>query len=453
MISQTKARDALLSEYKVPRRNIPKMVWATIILLFLGMLLLSQLTPMVSDDFAYCFSWADWTRVHSVTQIFPSMAVHRNVTNGRVFVHGLVQLLLLFPRMLFSIINTLNAVLLFSLVRRATRLECWQKCLPVLVFCMFYFWCFIPAFGENCLWLDGSVNYFWGGVYSLLFLLPYIELYCGNSGIRHPIRTILYFPLSFLIGTWSENASLVFLFLAACLLLLSWKKTGHFSLMPAFWILAGAMGYLYLMTAPATAGRAGASDLSVLGYNFRAIFHAMETWLLWPLIILALLFGCSISLRVQKERLVLASLFAAASLLSLFSYLFAAYFVTRHLFFAVFFLMLATAILLAGLAEQSRMIIPISLLAVLSVLFLLRFPTGVLDIAISYHKQQLRENQISEAFAAGQDSIVLENYYPYTGYAVAFELDPCNPEVGPNVNIADYYGLSSVLGQDPIPES
>ena len=50
------------------------------------------------DDFAYCFSWADWTRIRSVSQIIPSMAVHRSVTNGRVIVHGLVQLLLLLPR-------------------------------------------------------------------------------------------------------------------------------------------------------------------------------------------------------------------------------------------------------------------------------------------------------------------------------------------------------------------
>ena len=110
--------------------------------------------------------------------------------------------------------------------------------------------------------------------------------------------------------------------------------------------------------------------------------------------------------------------------------------------------MLAAVLLLAGLCRGDRPVFSCVALACLSVLFLLQFPVGVLDVAVSYHKQQLREQQINTALAAGQRSVVLENYYPYTAYAVPFELSLSDPSVGPNINIADYYGLDEVLGAE-----
>ena len=254
--------------------------------------------------------------------------------------------------------------------------------------------------------------------------------------------------LAFVFGTWSENASLVFLFLAVCLYLLQWIKTRQFRLFPLFWIVAAMAGYVFLMTAPATAGRAGAPSITVIGYNFRVLFQAARDYLLWPLLIWAVLFALAVSCRVEKRLLIASALLFVGALLAHLSYTFAAYFVPRHLCTTVFLLMLAAVLLLAGLCRVDRPVFSCVALACLSVLFLLQFPVGVLDVAVSYHKQQLREQQIDTALAAGQRSVVLENYYPYTAYAVPFELSLSDPSVGPNINIADYYGLDSVLGLD-----
>ena len=64
--------------------------WLIYTAVFLLVLLLTWLTPMVADDYSYCFSWADDTRIRSLAQIVPSMTVHRELTNGRVLTHGLV---------------------------------------------------------------------------------------------------------------------------------------------------------------------------------------------------------------------------------------------------------------------------------------------------------------------------------------------------------------------------
>ena len=88
-------------------------------------------------------------------------------------------------------------------------------------------------------------------------------------------------------------------------------------------------------------------------------------------------------------------------------------------------------------------------LGALTVLFLLQFPVGVLDVAISGHKQELREREIHQALASGESAVVLENYYAYTPYGVNFVMSLDDPEAGPNINIADYYGIDQVLGAEP----
>ena len=412
------------------------------------MLVLTALTPMVSDDYAYCFSWEDWTRIKHIGQIIPSMAAHRNVTNGRVIVHGLVQLLLLLPRPLFCILNALNAVLLFVLIRRLLQIPKWKPELSLLLFGAFSFCCFLPAFGENVLWLDGSLNYFWGLSCSLLFLSPFLSDFIGLPRNENVVYSLLRVLLAFVFGTWSENTSLVFLFLACCFYLLEWIRSRRFRPVPLIWLVTALAGYIFLMTAPATSGRAGAQSVSVIGYNIRVIFSAAKEYLLILLLIYAVLFALSVSFQVEKRLLVASVLLFIGALLAHFSYVFAAYFVPRHLCTAVFLLVLSSVLLLAGLCRAGYSVFSGTALTCISILFLLLFPVGVLDVAVSFHKQHLREEIINTALASDQRSVILENYYPYTSFAVPFELNPIDPSVGPNINIAEYYGLDEVLGME-----
>lgn len=419
------------------------------VIVFLAVLVLSLLTPMVSDDFAYCFSWRDWTRIRQIGQIIPSMAEHRSVTNGRVVVHGLVQLLLMLPRSVYGILNALVAVLLCALIRRFLVLSSWKQEVCILLFGICSFCCFLPALGENVLWLDGSLNYFWGLACSLLFLYPFLADYLDLPRCENRLSAVLRLLLAFIFGTWSENASLVFLFLACCLWLLQWMRTKRLPLIPIFWILAAAAGYVFLMTAPATAGRAGTQAVSVIGYNSRAIFRTARNELLWPLLINAALFALAVSFGVHRRVLTVAGLLVFGGLLALASYIFAAYFVPRHLCCTVFLLTLSSVLLLAGLCRTGRSVFSAVAAACLLVLFFLQFPVGALDVAVSWHKQQHREQQIRTALAEGQTSVTLENYFPYTSYGVSFELNPVDSSIGPNVNVADYYGLEAVYGVDP----
>lgn len=79
---------------------------------FLTMTLLSFLTPMIADDYNYCFSFADGRRISSVGAIIESMIAHRSAVNGRIVAHSLVQLFLMLPKAVFNVANGLAAAVL-----------------------------------------------------------------------------------------------------------------------------------------------------------------------------------------------------------------------------------------------------------------------------------------------------------------------------------------------------
>ena len=181
---------------------------------FLVMLLFTALTPMAADDYSYCFSWVDNARMRSILQIFPSMAVHRQLTNGRVVAHFLVQLVLLAPKVLFNILNACAAVLLLRLFERYfPGRSPWQQVLLTALGALLLF-NQMPSFGQVALWLDGSINYSWGILFFLLYLLPYASLWLGEQEDAGPLKRLGFLLLALLVGAYSENGSLDTLFAA-----------------------------------------------------------------------------------------------------------------------------------------------------------------------------------------------------------------------------------------------
>ena len=440
----------------MPKRCLSKRedypVLVVYFLVFFTLLVLTVLTPMVSDDYPYSFSWVDWTRLRSVSQIIPSMAVHRVQHNGRVFAHGLVQLFLLWPRAIYCILNACSGLLLCICTRRLIALPRQRDVAVILLFGAFFICCFTTAFGEDYLWLYGSLNYSWCITFSLLFVLPFFLDYLEIPVKTGRLQIILHLLLAFWAGAYSESTSLVFLCLAGLLWLLQWKKNGKPDSVRLLWLIGGILGYVFLMSAPSTSDLAGSFTFAVLGYNFRTVFAMAQSDLVWPYLIFAVLLSLAVFFRADRKTIWLSALVFSGGLACLASYLFAAYLEPRHLCSPVFFTMLACTLLLSALCQCGREVYSRVGIACMAVLFLLQFPVGVLDVAVSWHKQQIRLQQIQEALDAGETTVTLENYYPYTGYAVRFIMNTKDPSYGPNINMADYYGLEAVYGVDP-PES
>lgn len=413
--------------------------------IFIIVLIFSSLTPMLADDFSYCFSWLDNSRIKSLGQIIPSMAVHRNVTNGRVFAHGLVQAVLMLPKAVFNVLNALNAVLLAALMGR-----CFNPGRRALLLTVgaFMLWCFTPAFGQVFLWLDGAVNYSWGMSLFLLFLWQYIAAFLGRARRPSLARDIPLLPLAVIAGGYSENGSIAAIFIALCLsgLILLRDKRLPWQLIAGLGL--SIAGFVFLMSAGATHGRSAGLDISLMANNLFLIVRETKTQLLPLYIVYSLCFALCLAFKVDRKKLLLSAVLVLAGLGSLAAFVFAAYFTGRHFCFTVVFTVLACLILLDALADKGKRLPAQLLCAVMAVLFAFDFALGAIDVAAVYKNSREREAAIQAALDSGETDIELEVYLPATKYSPAYDLRDLHPDADewPNYSLAKYYGLNSITG-------
>lgn len=430
-----------------------KLLLAVYILLFLAMLLFSFLTPMLKDDYSYCFAWGTNERITSIAQIPASMAVHRQLTNGRVVAHSLVQLILIAPKAVFNLLNALNAVLLAWLFRRHFRDLGESRSALLLILGAFLLWNYMAGFGQVFLWLDGAVNYSWGISLFLLYLWPYTAAWLGAEYRRSTVKDILFLPLAFAAGAYSENGSIATLFAALCLTVLTALREKKLSWKSVVGLVLGTLGFVFLMSAPATSGRSSDLSVSVLADNLRNVLSVSQEALLPLYIIFAVSLAACLLVGADRRRIVLAGILFLAGVGSVACFVFALYFTDRHLCFTIFFTVLACLILLGELLRLGRKTLPVLLLAAMAVPFVFNLALGSLDIAVIYKKSLDRQAAIEQALADGVRDAELEVFMPWTKYSGPRSSDlEADPTLWPNPSIARYYGFDSVVGVWP-PES
>ena len=334
--------------------------------LFLAVFIFTSMTPLVADDFSYKYSWADSSRIQSIGQIFPSMASHRVTMNGRLLAHGLVQFMLMTPKVLFNLLNAFNAVLLGLLAVRHFHRGFAGSAL--LLCCgAFLIWNYMPDFGQVFLWLDGSINYSWGISLFLLYLWPYAADWLGRERRRSVLGSALFLLLALAAGMYSENGSIAAIFAAVCLTGLTALREKKLRLMPLLGIAAACLGFAFLMSAPAMSTRSAELSASVLAGNIQLILlttreHIGILYYIYAgCLCLALLAG------VERRKLILSLVYVLTGLGSLASFVFAAYFAYRHLCFTVTFTTLGILLLLSGLLEKGKRILPALLTGLMAV--------------------------------------------------------------------------------------
>ena len=274
-------------------------------LLFALLLAANFLTPMTADDYLFTFSHDFWDRLTGVDEIIPSMIALRRDTNGRVLAHFFVQLFLLWPRPVFNVLNAGMGTLLFSILYMyARRGEAGRDLLALsLLFSLLFV--LLPAFGQVFLWLTGACNYSWTIVLTFGFLYPFFARYTGRECRMHPAARVLYLPLGFAAGAWSENGSLAMLCAAFGFLALSFLRERRLPRFLSLSFLVSCLGFLFLMSAPSEwSGRRGEVSESTLTKAMLRLTSLFSPALLALLAVLALLgLAAFVWLLVRRRRL------------------------------------------------------------------------------------------------------------------------------------------------------
>ena len=415
---------------------------------FAMMLLCNHWTHLIADDYRYCFSYADDTRIESVAQIFPSMAAHRQSMNGRVVPHFLVQLFLMLPKGIFDVANALLFVLLIWLLHELAVGTGLPN--PVLACVLFFaFWAFQPDFGQVFLWLTGSVNYLWCGVFSLVWLLPMVKSFREDQAPGKVLR-VLYVLFSFPVGAYSENGTvaLVAMWLAFALADFLWFKKR-----PALWkllALASVLaGFLYMMLAPAeTVNKSAEMTFSVLLENFVETGRMYLRF--WPLLVcFPLFYALAVYRKVELKARLLSLILLFGSLAGQFVLTFAMYCAGRSMHIALVLLLAADAVLLSRLYDLPGRNLVIALCCAGGLLMGRGWFIGLPDIRDTHALLQYNEDFITECAARGEKEVELWRPYARTSWSALEGLAYLNaddPDDWPNVYMAKYYGVDRVIG-------
>ena len=415
---------------------------------FAQMFLCTHWTDLIADDYRYCFSYADDTRIESVAQIFPSMAAHRQSMNGRVVPHFLVQLFLMLPKGIFDAVNALFFVLLIWLLHELAVGKGLPN--PVLA-CMFFFalWAFQPDFGQVFLWLTGAVNYLWCGVFSLLWLLPLVKSFRDDWAPGKAL-TALYVVFSFPVGAYSENGTVALVAMWLAFALVDWIWFKH---RPALWkILALAAmlaGFAYMMSAPAeTVNKSAEMTFSVLLGNF---VETGQMYLrFWPLLVcFPVFYALAVYRKVDLKTRLLSLVLLFGSLAGQFVLTFAMYCAGRSMHIALVLLLAADAVLLARLYDLPGRNLVIALCCVGMLLMGHSLFIGLPDIRDTHALLQYNEDFITECAARGEKEVELWRPYARTSWSALEGLAYLNtedPADWPNVYMAKFYGVDKVIG-------
>ena len=414
--------------------------------IFLWMLAMNLLTPYICDDFTYRLNFATSEPLGSIFEILPSMAAHSHKMNGRLISHGLAQLFMLLPPVVFDFVN--SAVFLLTLLL-ALRLCVGYRHTGLLIAMFCLLWLCTPVFGQVALWQVGAVNYFWSLSAFASFITPELLRFRENRQLlKKGWEWALFWIYSFFFGWYNEIASFVGICMVFCLIVLDllmnrtkpdWKR-----FMP---LLFAAAGYLVMLSAPAQAANKQAEALTMALLLRRGLVCG---WMLvkhcTPLLVLfTAVFAVGLKARLERRTMVLSGLFALAGICANFMPMAASYYPERCLCTTVLLFVMAIAFpapaLLAGRKAAAIVVVIVTVPALV---------IGGWDIGRCHRQFEARETIIAQSLEDGITDVTAPVVIPRThwsGFWGIRDLSTEDADTWPNHDMARYYGLDSLLGQ------
>jgi len=210
---------------------------------------LNILTPLTADDFAYSY-------VHSISDAAKETYEMYFEWSGRLLAHFTELSFLFIGKPIFNIANTVVYCLFVLLVQFHIMGKAKFNSLMFLAISIFL-WVFVPAWGQNFLWLAGSCTYLWTATLILLFLVPFRKKYDdANYKLNLPL-SILFLFLGLLAGCGTENAMAAALFLLIAYFTVKIINKNKIALFEILGTLGFLISFFALILAPGNNTRQG----------------------------------------------------------------------------------------------------------------------------------------------------------------------------------------------------
>lgn len=412
---------------------------------------LNTLTGYVVDDY---LKYMAAVKIHTIGDMYQALERYYLTWSGRVWGEFFSLLFLSMPKSIFNIANSVIYIVLLLLVYlHITKGKYWS--LPILIYINFSVWIFLPAFGQDILWLTGAGNYLWTIIIPLTFMLFY-RLYDGNSKtFRNYFLYIIIFILGIFSGWANENFSVGIIGFILCYM---WRYKMKYNLIPQFSIL-GLLGTLVgsaaMWLAPgnfiryAAEGHQGAI-FKVIGripQNALRLIDYEKT--LFLVIIFVILYFLLKKTDKQSSLIYLVgTVFCAIAMSAVGG------FGSRIVFSGTILFIIATGILIADFIRNVAYtgFNKIGLVITLSVIMLASFGReyrAALEGTHDYNRQiAVNERLVNEAKARGEQDIYVNPVQVMNRYCAAYGLEDIKPKSQNkfwlNKGMAAYYKVRTI---------
>lgn len=428
----------------------PRLTYVIFIAIFLIMLAANMLSPAVSDDFTYMYSYAEGReRIESVGDIIESLRAHGEYMNGRYTVHFFAHLFLMLPPILFDLANSLVFTLqVFIIYKFGTRSSGRRNLLILLIFALL--WLAQSKFGQVNLWLDGSCNYLWSVVMGLGFIAPSVNYLLSGKDI-HPLLIIPYFLLAFMSGNSMENIAPAFILMEALLIFASKFIFGQkLKISHVIAEVFSVCGFVLMMSAPGEwLNKATDGEVSTLLRTFLTAMGILLS-LAVPIALYVHLLIRAKRQRIDKRIILTSLIFVTGALASNFIMVLASYYALRSSIACTTLIIAAVSLLYPNVSHvgfgKSTKLVSYLFCAAVSLSLII----GFADIGYTYLKIKENERYIISMRDAGNTEIVIPDIKPYTKYSELYGLvyvDCEKAENWPNWVMTKYYGLKSIIGE------
>lgn len=428
--------------------------YAVLLSTFILILILNTHTHYLSDDFRYHFFYkdhlpsADIKRIGSLGDVIPSMVNHWKACNGRVVVHGLLQIILQGGEVFFDIFNSLMYVLLGILIYKHSAGE--KRNLPLLIGIYLLMWFFIPQFGATCLWASGSANYLWGSCIILAYLLPYRMYGINQDKFKDSTKNaVIMGILGLFAGCTNENSGGALAL--ACILFIGFYKVKKIKI--PTWSYCGVastiIGAFILLKAPGNYRIDSRTDLAGYINRFKDIYNiSLRLMFILLAIYLTILFIYiynSNRKKLSDSPEVFSLLYIIPSFASIFVMTFSALHPERTWFIGIMMFICATGYLYSHLElHKYRKYIPI---AVFTLVFVFSFANAFKDINHTYKQAHEQIVLIKQAKKNGERTVRVPFIQPsnskYDSYAVAVHTS-VDPNAWQNQWMCKYYDMDQI---------
>ncbi len=181
------------------------------ILVFSYMLFLNIHTHKYHDEFVYSYIYGTQDRCNNLIDVYTSLKNLYLTHNGRIISTGIMCILLMCPKIISDILNSIVFTLLIYLVYNYCTKDLKNKYQKFIIMLLIFpmFWCTLPEFNGTVTWFSGAINYMWSTTFMLLYIFYLINLFKKDKDIKNYKTLLPLCIISLIIASLHESIGII----------------------------------------------------------------------------------------------------------------------------------------------------------------------------------------------------------------------------------------------------